>query len=416
MTTEQQKIQFLNVVKVHLSRSADDSTDTLNPNTFEDISALLELAAAHKLLPAAVDALHTLPEAESCPEFAAYKRAARLQVIQQAQRAQEFSEVYKKLTEYGIRALAVKGCVCRAVWPKGDLRTSGDEDVYVRDADFGKACEALKECGLVCLVCDERADPEKDFEIGWRKPNSTLYIELHRRLFSPEGASADLQVFFDDAFERAQEYEVEHGTAKVWSMSPEDHLLYLILHAYKHFIHSGFGIRQVCDIGLWAKRYGSEVDHNHIMENLEKAHALYFAAAVFAIAKEDLGIDLQLPECWDAIKVDREPMLEDLLDAGVYGGSSMSRQHSAPLIQEAVAASREDRKKAGLLKRAFPPKEKLIRDYPELKEHPAKLPLVWIKRLVKYSKETKNSTNNSAVESIRIAKEREELLRLYRII
>lgn len=373
----------------------------------------METAQSHKLLPIVVDGVYNSGKAKTWSELAQYRRIVHAQVLQQVQRGMEFLEAYRKLEEADIRVLVVKGCMCRAVWPKGDLRISGDEDVYVRDADFGKACEALKECGL---VCDERADPEKDFEIGWRKPNRTLYIELHRRLFAPRSAAADLQSFFGDAFERAQEYDVEHGTAKVWSMSPEDHLLYLILHAYKHFIHSGFGIRQVCDIGLWARRYGGEVDHNHIMENLKKAHALYFAAAVFAIAQEDLGIDMQLPECWDAIKVDREPMLRDLLDAGVYGGSSMSRQHSAPLIQETVAASRENRKKAGLFRRAFPPKEALLRDYPELKEHPSKLPLVWGKRLVKYRKETKNDTNNSAVESIRIAKEREELLRLYRII
>ena len=326
----------------------------------------------------------------------------------------EFLEVYKKLKETGIQALVVKGCVCRAVWPKGDLRISADEDVYVRAEDFQKACEVLRKCGL---VCDEKADPETDFEIGWRRPNSTLYIELHQKLFLPEsGATGNLQRFFDDAFDRATEYSVEHGAGTVWSMSPEDHLLYLILHAYKHFIHSGFGIRQVCDIGLWAMRYGVEVDHNLVIRNLSDAHALYFAAAVFAIAKEDLGIDLQLPACWEEIQVDREPMLNDLLDGGIYGGSTMSRQHAAPMTVEAVAASRGNRKKKGLLQRAFPSRDSLLRDYPELKEHHARLPLVWMKRLAKYRKETKNDENNSTSESIRIAREREELLKLYRII
>lgn len=372
----------------------------------------MELATEQKLLPLVVDTLLRSADVENWKRISAYRPAARLQVLQQAQRGMEFLEVYGKLKEAGIRALVVKGCVCRAVWPKGDLRISGDEDLYVRDEDFAKACAVLRDCGL---RCDDKANPETDFEIGWRRPNSALYIELHRRLFMP-GSAADLQVFFDDAFDRAREYEVEHGAAKVWSMSPEDHLLYLILHAYKHFIHSGFGIRQVCDIGLWQKCYRGEVDHNRIMRNLENAHALYFAAGVFAIAQEDLGIDLQLPECWAAIQVDREPMLQDLLDAGVYGGSSMSRQHSAPLTVEAVAASRDNRKKKGLLQRAFPSKDSLVRDYPELQEHPEQLPAVWLKRLKKYRKETKNDENNTISESIRIAKEREELLKLYRII
>lgn len=35
-------------------------------------------------------------------------------------------------------------------------------------------------------------------------------------------------------------------------MNASDHLFYLICHALKHFYHSGFGIRQVCDILLFA--------------------------------------------------------------------------------------------------------------------------------------------------------------------
>ena len=374
----------------------------------------IEEAGQQKLLPLVVDSLCAIPEAMKLPDFAQYKRMARVQVMQQARRGIEFLEVYEKLKEAGVQALVVKGCVCRTVWPKGDLRVSADEDIYVRPADFEAACEALRGCGL---SCDETADPATDFEIGWRRPNSTLYIELHQQLFSQEsGAMGALQKYFEDAFDRAAKYTVEHGAGTVLSMSPEDHLLYLILHAYKHFIQSGFGIRQVCDVGLWARRYAADIDHDRLMRKLSDSHALHFAAAVFAIAKEDLGIDPELPFCWDAIEVDRAPMLADLLDGGVYGDSTMSRQHAAPMTLEAVAASRGNRKKKSLLRRAFPPKNALLRDYPELKEHAARLPFVWMKRLLKYRKEAKNDENNSVSESLRIAKEREELLRLYHII
>ena len=379
-----------------------------------DFSALMTLAGAQKLLPVVIEAVHELPTAKEWPEFASYKRAAQVQVMQQTKRTAEFLVVYEKLREAGIRALVVKGSVCRSVWPKGDLRLSADEDLYIRPEEFEKACAVLRECGL---ACSEKADLDKDFEIGWRRPSSTLYIELHQKLFAPDSeAVCDLQMFFDGAFARATEYSVDHGQAKVWSLSPEDHLLYLILHAYKHFIHSGFGIRQVCDIGLWAKHYGKEVNHNSFIRNLTKAHALHFAAAVFAIAKEDLGIEPQLPESLTELPIDRKPMLRDLLDAGVYGSSSRSRLHSAPMTVEAVAASRRDRKKRSLIHRAFPSRRELLADYPELEVHSLRLPLVWAKRLAKYRSETKNIADNSLSGSIRISNEREALLRRYKII
>lgn len=387
---------------------------SLSERNYNEFSQLMRLSSDHKLLPLVIDSLHGYEEAESWQEYAQYKRMARMQVTEQARRGIEFLEVYEKLREAGISALVVKGCVCRSVWPKGHLRVSADEDLYVRPADFKRACDVLRNEGL---ICNENAAPELDFEIGWKKPNSTLYIELHQKLFSPEsGAICDLQRFFDDVFDHVKQYSVENGAGSVLSMSPEDHLLYLILHAYKHFVRSGFGIRQVCDIGLWMKVYGNEIDHARLMSKLSEARALYFAAAIFAIAKQDLGIALQLPPCWDEIGIDREPMLQDLLDAGVYGSSTMSRHHSAALTAEAVAASRGNRKKRGLLYRAFPPKRILARDYPELNEHPAKLPLIWVKRLLKYQKETKADENNSMAESIRIARNREELLKCYHII
>jgi len=377
------------------------------------LQRLIRLSSDQKLLPLVIDSFHGCEEAEAWREYAAYKRMARAQVTEQARRGVEFLEAYARLKEAGISALVLKGCVCRSVWPEGHLRISTDEDLYVRPDEFRRACDTLRRYGM---TCGDKADPVADFEIGWRKPDSTLYIELHRKLFSPDGATGDLQRFFDDAFDRAQDYTVESGAGIVRSMSPEDHLLYLILHAYKHFVRSGFGVRQVCDVGLWMKAYGDEIDHAQIMRKLSDAHALYFASAMLAIAREDLGIDLRLPPCWDGVTVDREPMLRDLLDAGVYGSSTMSRHHSAALTAEAVAASRGNRKKKGLLYRAFPPKRILARDYPELNEHPARLPLIWVKRLLKYQKETKADENNSMAESIRIAKAREDLLKYYRII
>ena len=36
-------------------------------------------------------------------------------------------------------------------------------------------------------------------------------------------------------------------------LAPTDHLLCLLCHAYKHFLYAGFGIRHVCDIGIFAE-------------------------------------------------------------------------------------------------------------------------------------------------------------------
>ena len=37
-------------------------------------------------------------------------------------------------------------------------------------------------------------------------------------------------------------------------------ILYLLLHAFKHFLHSGFGIRQVSDIILFSEKYRDQIE------------------------------------------------------------------------------------------------------------------------------------------------------------
>lgn len=122
-----------------------------------DLDSIILAASEQRLLPIIVDAIHGNETETPCIEIKQYKRAARMQVMQQAQRGMEFLEVYRKLeatlcghaNENGAggepsaplahradHPLVVKGYVCRSVWPKEDLRISADEDVYVRLEDF----------------------------------------------------------------------------------------------------------------------------------------------------------------------------------------------------------------------------------------------------------------------------------------
>ena len=189
----------------------------------------------------------------------------------------------------------------------------------------------------------------------------------------------------------------------------------MILHAYKHFIHSGFGIRQICDVGLWVKKYSDEIDWAVLYEQCREVHALKFAAAMLDVAKRQLEIDISLPSEWNEIQVDGEPLLKDSLRAGIYGSSDQSRAHSASVTYNSVAAERKN-KRSSLLHTVLPGKKKLEKDYPILKKSAVFLPCVWCVRLWKYWKETKSDPDNQMTETLRIAKERKELLQYYEII
>lgn len=299
----------------------------------------------------------------------------------------------------------VKGQLCSRLYPLKDHRISADDDLYISDAEFMACHEQLLANGLTTdTPTDELATAD---EVSYTKNGSPLYIELHRHLFdSAEDAHDELNHFFTDI------NPVE--TDGFLAMPPHEHLLYLILHAYKHFVRSGIGLRQFCDIGLWARAYHVEINWQRLHEQCESVHAATFAAAAFRIARDYLGIDFDLPMPWDA-SIDVEPLLHDTLCGGVYGSNDLTRLHSSTVTLNAVKASRTG-EKSSVLRTVFPNREYLERRYPYLKKRPYLLPVAWVQRIAHYASEKQSGTGNSASGSIKLGKERIELMKRYGIM
>lgn len=282
---------------------------------------------------------------------------------------------------------------------------SADDDLLIPDGEFFACHEQLLANGLTTdTPADELATAD---EVSYTKEGSPLYIELHRHLFdSAEDAHDELNHFFTDL------NPVE--TDGFLAMPPHEHLLYLILHAYKHFVRSGIGLRQFCDIGLWAREYHAEIDWRRLHDQCVSVHAATFAAASFRIARDDLGIEFDLPMPWDA-SIDVEPLLHDTLCGGVYGSNDLTRLHSSTVTLNAVKASRTG-EKSGILRTVFPKREYLERRYPYLKKRPYLLPVAWAQRIAHYASEKQSGADNSASGSIKLGKERIELMKRYGIM
>lgn len=397
---------FLAILKAALSKTAfqGDIPEAQWP-------ALSSMADIHKVLPLFYEAVYH----SSAP--AALKPSVRQQVIAQTMRTADFLQLNDHLQAAGLRPVVVKGIVCRSLYPQLDHRPSADEDLWVTQAQFDRWHQLLREFGMNTAVSPEVLSTS--YEVPYRKEGSLLYIELHKHLFPPESlAYGDLNRFFDQAYDRAVAVQIQGHT--IYTLNPTDHLFYLICHAFKHFLHSGFGIRQVCDIILYANEHGKSVNWEQILQYCTSIRAEKFAAALFRIGSEYLVFDPQkacYPEAWQEISVDAQPMLEDLLCAGVYGGASMSRQHSSTITLDAVAAQKQGRKaKSSVIASVFPSAAKLESRYPYLKKHPYLLPMAWCSRLWSYRSERRHSVDNSAADALKIGKERLELMKLYGIL
>ncbi|HBI64592.1 MAG TPA: hypothetical protein DDX51_05695 [Clostridiales bacterium] len=385
-----------------------------------DWEALFSLADAQHVLPMIYEAVYRCPSAGTADpaQMSGIKQQVIRSVMAQTMRTHELFRLLQHLRQADVTPLVVKGIICRSLYPAPDSRMSGDEDIFLPPEQFPRCHEALRSFGM--QPADPAQDPSAEHEVTYQKPNSMLRIELHKSLFPPDSdAYGDLNRFF--ACAHAQAISISLDGISIPTMSHTDHFFYLICHAFKHFLHSGFGIRQVCDIVMYANQYGSQIDWPQVVRNCQAIRADRFTAALLHIGETYLVFDPKKACCppeWYSMQVDEIPMLEDLLSGGVYGSSSMSRLHSSNITLNAVSAQKRGEKAGSshVLKTVFPSAKKLEGRYPYLKKHAFLLPVAWADRIWKYRKETHNSTGNNAGESIQIGSQRIELMRKYGIL
>ena len=365
------------------------------------------LAENHKILPLVMDSVSDVSG------FPYYARRAKQEVYTQAQRTGDFLLLYEHLKESGIVPLVAKGIVCRSLYPHPEQRLSSDEDLLIAPADIYRCHQAMLAYGM--SLADPAQDITKAHEITYIEKNSSLYVEVHACLFPPDAVYSRLNDHFTDAV-------VHRITERIYgsdilTLSCQDHLLYLILHAYKHFLYSGFGIRQCADILLFSMHFQEEIDWDYVETELKKASAFDFSRAVYKIGlvhlKADEALSRRLAE-WEIPGIDEMPLLEDVMASGLYGASSYSRLHSSNITLHAM--SKGKKKGSGLLRSVFLPLKTMQGKYPYLQKAPYLLPYAWIRRIGSYMKETRQTPGDDMLESIRIGRDRVELLEKYHII
>ena len=382
-----------------------------------DWTALFRLADLHKLLPLIADAASGLPSlrrAAAAPDtpldWKAVRSAVFSQVLRQAVQENEFLDLILSLRDESLEPLVLKGPICRALYPKPLLRPSVDDDLLIpadRAADYHRALLARN---LPCDIPD--ADPEQMDELSYHRPDSPLYIELHKTLFDSESpVFGPFNRFFSETASHPVSAQIQDVT--LCTAPPTDHLLFLLLHAYKHLLHGGFGLRIVSDLCLFSRAHAAEIDFPRILEICRSLRCDRFAAAVWRIGDRYLGIPA--PEAVP-IEVDEAPLLADVLDAGNLG-EDINRHHSSNIVLKTVAAEKNGSGKHGGLRSAvFLPASRLERRYPFLKKHRWLLPWAWTRRVCTYGVNLLRSREGSPTASLRVARERTDLLRAYGII
>ena len=410
---------FLDAVGASLEKISVNWQDDISPEEWTQLFSLFDL---HGILPMGYNAVYGCPAAKTAETvLLPYKRRAMQSVMIQTVKTDEFLKLINSLKGEGVTLCVLKGIVCRSLYPLPDLRRSGDEDILVSSDGFFRLHDAMVRYGMYT----EDDVNSGDFEITYIKKGSPLKIEVHTSLFSPDSqAYGHFNGLFDGICGRLITADV-NGT-HICTLGHTDHLLYLICHAFKHFIHSGVGIRQVCDIVLYANKFGAFIDWDCVWEKCRQIRADVFAEAVFCIGRQFLTFDPEKSGYIEHRKnrdADCDGLLEDILCAGIYGGSELSRKHSSNMTLNAFSAANKGKKAgSGILSSIFLPLSEMRSRYKctYLEKFPFLLPVAWAGRICKYGKEVIVSRcggkHNGTSEAVRIGRKRIALMRKYDII
>ena len=374
-------------------------------------SALYTQAAVHKLEGIVFETLRHDPAFCSGDRQMEekWKRTTLLQAARQAARTQGLLRVARALEEANISYVVVKGVVCRGLYRQPELRPSGDEDILIHAQDEQRCGQLLERLGLRQTAPGSETEPVAH----WLDDQTGFHLELHTRLLPPGRREEQLNDCFLEQLQHTVPFQTEGGT--VQTLSPTWHMLFLIYHAMKHFIYGGFGIRTLCDVITYYEKYRDQIDQELLCTWLDKSGGRVFFDQVLVIARDYLEFDLEQTGWTLSCPADAEEMLEDVLEAGVYGQSTMSRRHSNNMV---VHAAQEGKESGGLLQTLFPSRKKLTKRYPILEQAPVLLPAVWLHRLGGYGLEVMKSggKENSPAESVSLGKKRIEMMIKYGII
>lgn len=234
-----------------------------------DWPVLHALAEQQGLLAVVMDGIDKIPTA-SRPQKKDILQWIGMTIQQESQYAVQQkaeAEIALLFHSKGIRTYVLKGAVVSECYPKPEHRTSVDMDCFL-SAESGS--EDVWEKGN--LVMEENGfDVSRDFY-----KNSTFFlpgltVENHRYL-TPWRGNKTLKKLESLLQRYLREDKGEDRFDGTWLCRPPVMVsaLFLIEHAYSHFLHEGLTWRMVLDWQLFSRRHRVEIDWQELQARVDE--------------------------------------------------------------------------------------------------------------------------------------------------
>ena len=288
-------------------------------------------------------------------DFARAKnKAIRKVVLLDLQR----EEIMERLEDEGIWHMPLKGAVIKEYDPSVGMREMSDNDILFDKARTDDMRTIMSELGF-----EGRELGKGAHDCFYKAP--VYNFEMHRALFTGK-VSEQLNPYYEDVI--SNRLRLDEGKSFEYHFSPEDFYLYIIAHEYKHYCHSGTGLRGCFDTYICLTKL--TLDMNYINSEAEK-----MGISDFERVNRDLSMHLVNGE---EIGNSERKVLAYMRASGIYGNTTARVKHK---VVEGGGGLRG--KATYVISRIIPPMAQLKDDYPMLYKHRILLPVALLSRFIK---------------------------------
>lgn len=320
---------------------------------------MYETARAHSLEVMLLAGVESRVQNE--PELLAeWRRHRDVDTVQTLTQISEQQRVLAAFSQAGVPILRVKGSALRELYPRPEYRQMSDIDLIAAPQDMDRAGALLKSLGYA----PEQEERRQGNEVSYFLP-PYMSIELHD---NPVDRDDPRSAYFEQIWSKT---EPEPGLPGVYHLRTEDEYLYLLAHFLKHYETAGIGIRQVMDLYLFRRAYGSRMDEAYLAQESKKLALEPVRTQVEQLAKHWFAPD----------PVPAGPAVEEMgrfcILSGIYGNQYSRRSN---MMRKARQGGKTWRLQY-IWRRLFPPMNEFVMRYPKVRSAPWLYPVYWLQRL-----------------------------------
>ncbi len=297
-----------------------------------DWHRVLNLAEEHAVL----SLLYDVVEEEELPESVRVRiTTASRRIVQQSYRLLEITrQITAALAEEGIDSAILKGVAAAADYPVPELRKSGDVDLLLRDPeDLKRAQQKLS--ALSYVTKEEQHGAHHLAMIN----SIGIEIEVHTILAEPFEHKISDEFLLDTTKLAGAHFQKK--TIMGYSLpvlSDGFHSFELLLHMLQHFLHSGFGLKLLCDWVCFWNREVADSEKQQYRQLVKQSGLEAFSNMVTAVCVRYLGLEeshalliteprrgKQAPAGFPVSEEESEIFLTDILEGGEFGTRQRGR-------------------------------------------------------------------------------------------